>query len=147
MLCVLDARLVEITEIFANPPQPETPAPEEQPEPPADEAAPTPEVAVGGLPPSVAPSGSFHFMQEDELEASPELGQSAAEQQEWVQVSESETAPEIEVSETTVELHADGHTLVQETVTVTTTSEVSPVFAESQVTLKECCGRSQVTVL
>lgn len=64
-------------------------------------------------------------MQEDELEANPELSQSAVEQQEWVQVSESEAPPaEVEITETTTEVHVNGHAVVQETTTITTTVEV-----------------------
>ncbi|KAH8083800.1 hypothetical protein BXZ70DRAFT_958202 [Cristinia sonorae] len=118
------SRLVEITQTFANPAQTEPSTAESvgQSIEQSDESVPTPDVAVGGLPTSLGASGSFHFMQEDELEANPEL---SASQQEWVQVNESEVTPEVEITETTTEVHVNGHTVVEESVTVTTTAEVS----------------------
>lgn len=58
-----------------NPPRAPTPAEEDVPEAePVDEEVPAPsvepDVAVAGVPP-ITPSGSFHFMQASELEATP----------------------------------------------------------------------------
>ena len=123
----LDSRLAEIIQIFDNPPpEDETPASQHQ-SIEESESAPTPDIPVGGLPPSLAASGgSFHFMQEDELEANPELSQSVVEQQEWVQVHEIEIeTPNVEVTETT-EVHVNGNVAIEETTVVTTTAEVCP---------------------
>lgn len=121
---VTDNRLVEITQRFAHPAATETPESEEQSIEQSEESTPTPEIAVGGLPPSLATSGSFHFMQEDELEANPELSQSATEHQEWVQVESETTSPEVEVMETMAKVKVNGHAVIQDIVTVTTTIEV-----------------------
>ncbi|THH30929.1 hypothetical protein EUX98_g3250 [Antrodiella citrinella] len=119
------SRLVEITQLYVNPAATETPESVEESIEQSEESAPTPEITVGGLPPSLATSGSFHFMQEDELEANPELSQSATEQQEWVQIESDAALPEVEVTETIAEVEVNGHTVVQDTVTVTTTTEYS----------------------
>lgn len=119
----IDSRLLEISQFASNPPPVAAPPSEssETIETPVPNVAEI-EVAVGGLPPTVESSNSFRFVQEDELEASEELQQSQT--SDWVQVSEAEPEEHVEVTETTTVAEVNGHTIVEETVTVTTTSEV-----------------------
>ena len=74
-----------------------------------------PEPAVGGLPPSLAPptASAFNFVQEDELEAD-EVGQEEVE----------EVPVEVDVEETVTSINVNGHTIVEDSVTITTTTEV-----------------------
>jgi len=132
------SRLLELTQIFLNPPAPLTPPVEEEPEPqpepelelePETEEEPVSAPAVGGLSASLANSGSFHFMQADELAAEPEVPV----QEQWVHVSESEQ-PDIEVTETITESEANGHHIVEETITITTTSTEAEILAPSAAT-------------
>ncbi|KZT71060.1 hypothetical protein DAEQUDRAFT_724823 [Daedalea quercina L-15889] len=108
------SRLVEITQLFLNPPPSEEPPAEEPldvtPEVPEPAEAPAGGLAsaIGG----VTTGGPFHFMQEDELE----------------QAVEPEPVPEEVVEEPVqvevVETMIDGHAVVEESITVTTTAEV-----------------------
>ena len=114
--CFADSRLVEITQLFLNPPAVEEPAVEE---PVVEESFEVVEIPVVALPSAVPAGGSFHFMQEDELaqtepEPEPEVTPEEA-------VEESTT---VEVVDTVVETEVNGHAVVEETVTVTTTTEV-----------------------
>lgn len=110
-----DTRLHEITDLFLNPPRAPTPEPEEvtvefiAPEQPTEE--PEPEPAVGGLPPLPGPTGSFRFVQEDELA------------EEETEQAQEEQAVEVDVEETTTSVNVNGHTIVEESVTFTTTTE------------------------
>ena len=110
------------------------PPPEPEEETPVEEEAPVesseaPEIAIGGLSTKIATSSSFHFMQEDELErpqAEPTL-----DEQEWVVTDdvpaeiEPVQPPPVEVEETITEAAVNGHAIVQDTVTVTETVDVS----------------------
>ncbi|KAF7793779.1 hypothetical protein EIP86_004900 [Pleurotus ostreatoroseus] len=126
------SRLHEITDLFLNPPRAPTPPVEEAPvEFIIAEAAPEelePEPAVLGLPPSLAPAvGSFRFVQEDELaaelEAEIEAQVEAEVEAELEQLQPVEEPPvEVEVEETVTEVN--GHTVVEETITVTAPAEV-----------------------
>lgn len=79
------------------------------------------EEPVVALPTAVAVGGAFHFMQEDELvQAGPETETETEPTQEEV-VEESTT---IQVVDTVLETEVDGHAVVEETVTITTTTEV-----------------------
>lgn len=72
-----------------------------------------------GLPLSIAPTSSFQFVQEDELaEEEQALEEAIAEA-----VSE-ETPADIEVTETITEVTANGHTIIEDIVTVTAITEV-----------------------
>lgn len=108
-------RLHEITDLFLNPPRAPTPEPEEvtvefiAPEQPTEEAEHEP--AVGGLPPLPGPTGSFRFVQEDELA------------EEETEQAQEEQAVEVDVEETTTSVNVNGHTIVEESVTFTTTTE------------------------
>ena len=120
-----DARLVEVSQNFANPPPPVAASESsEEPDVPPP-SLPEPEVtAVGGLPATLGTSSSFHFMQEDELEAATEeLQQSTSD---WVQVHNEPEPEQVEVTEIRTEVDVNGHSVVEGSVTVTTISEVSP---------------------
>lgn len=95
---------------------------------PAEESEPEPEPAVGGLPPSVGPTTVLRFMQEDEL----------AQEVPSEQPSPEEVPVTVEVEETIAEVNVNGHAVVEETVTITTTTEVSH--------LKGCLARADVTL-
>ncbi|KAL4248469.1 hypothetical protein ABKN59_007865 [Abortiporus biennis] len=72
------------------------------------------EVPVGGLPSDLPPTG-FRFVQDDELEQeAPAVPES--DQGEWVQVNQ-----EVEVTETISEVNVNGQTVVEDTITITTT--------------------------
>lgn len=79
------------------------------------------------LPSALGTTGSFHFMQEDELE---NQADEVIEESGWVVTPDAPTVPEVEqpaeveVVETVVEAEVNGHTVVQETTAVTTTTEV-----------------------
>lgn len=74
---------------------------------------PVEEPPVLGLPSSVgATGGSFRFVQEDELEAEPEPTT-------W-----SEQPAEVDIQETITEVTVNGHTIVEDQITITTTQEV-----------------------
>lgn len=78
------------------------------------------EPAVQGLPSSLSHGGgSFRFVQEDELEAEAQEAEPG-----WQDQAEEEQLAEVEVTETITELNVNGHTLIQDTVTITTTEEV-----------------------
>ncbi|KZT11078.1 uncharacterized protein LAESUDRAFT_721499 [Laetiporus sulphureus 93-53] len=124
------SRLAEITQLFLNPLQPEAFA-----EVLAEEAVEEPpetieqvEASVAGIPAIIGGTGSFHFMQEDELEN--QAAEPIFEQAPWTEAAEAASEPqreqpaEIEITETVVEADIDGRTVVQDTVTVTTTTEV-----------------------
>lgn len=111
-----------------NPPRPDTP-PNEPPvvvEFIATEEIEDSQPAVLGLPPSLAPQASFRFVQDDELEveAQAEAAEEAEAQSGW-QEQLDQVTPEVEVSENITELTVNGHTIVQDTITITTTAEVS----------------------
>lgn len=120
-------RLLELSELLKNPPAP-LDLPEEEELQPAveeeEEEEPVSESAVGGLPPSLAASGSFHFMQADELEAEPEPVIQDSEP--WEPVSESEL-PEVEVTEAITETEVNGHLIVEKTVTIEVEAPAPPV--------------------
>lgn len=86
----VDTRLHEITRSYLNPPRAPTPAAEEAEEE-AEEVATEPEAAT----PSAPAPGSFHFMQESELE-----GGSFEENAEWVEKAD---GAEPEAPSTTIE--------------------------------------------
>jgi hypothetical protein len=76
---------------------------------------------VGGLPPSIAiaPSSSFQFVQDDELEAE---AQEQVLQEPEAEVQEAQPDVEVtEVTETVTELNVNGHRVVEDTLTITTT--------------------------
>ncbi|PCH43727.1 hypothetical protein WOLCODRAFT_26153 [Wolfiporia cocos MD-104 SS10] len=128
------SRLVEITRLFLSPPPPEQPAEEAANE----EAEETPvevteqiEVSVAGIPPTLGGTGSFHFMQEDELENAQEpvfeQPQYAAEEQ------DAEQPAEAEVVETVVNTEINGHAFTQESVTITTTETQAPTLGDGAI--------------
>ena len=85
------------------------------------------ETPVSGIPPSAGPSGEIRFIMTDELaEAEAEAeAESQPDGGEWVEVAPTENEPaEVEVTETIVEAQINGHTIVEDTVTITTTTEV-----------------------
>ncbi|KAI0949462.1 hypothetical protein AcW1_009068 [Taiwanofungus camphoratus] len=130
-------RLHEITQIMLNPPSVPTPpseSPDEQPGESSVAVTEEPEVTVTGLPPSLGTAGSFHFMQEDELAGQAE--EPNFEEAEWVERPDVASEPEpeqpakVEVVETVVEADVNGH-VVEDSVTVTATSEVTKLVTES----------------
>ncbi|THH00884.1 hypothetical protein EW026_g1695 [Hermanssonia centrifuga] len=137
------SRFMDITELFLDPPRPASPVDEDVDEEEEEEETvivdfissevPTegvPGPAVGGLPPTAGPTnGGFTFVQEDELETTePEPDQS-----QWVdQVEEHST--EVEVLETVTEINVNGHTFVEDSVVVTTTTEI-PASASDPASL------------
>ncbi|OCH93110.1 hypothetical protein OBBRIDRAFT_790581 [Obba rivulosa] len=126
------SRLIEITHLFLNPPP--TPAPEEIVNEFVQEVTPEvvvePAVAVVGIAPPISATNSFRFMTEDELAGEndePNFEDSA----EWVERPEDTEVPaeaaalaEVEVLDTVVETNVNGQVVVEETFTVTTTTEV-----------------------
>lgn len=105
---------MDFTHRFLNPRSPSPPP--EQPAVsvefiPTESAAPEP--AVGGLPLIISTTSSFQFVQDDELEAEVEA-----------QEQEQEQHNEVEVDETITEVTINGHTVIEDTVTITTTTEV-----------------------
>ena len=128
-MTIPDSRLHEITDLFFNPPRVPTPPAETiefiATEVPVEEESPAP--VVGGLPPSVGTTGAFRFVQEDEL---------ALEDVPVEQTQQPEEAPvEVNVEETHAEADVNGHTVVEESVTVTATTEVqfSAPFLQSML--------------
>lgn len=118
-----------------NPPSVPTPpseSPDEQPGESSVAVTEEPEVTVTGLPPSLGTAGSFHFMQEDELAGQAE--EPNFEEAEWVERPDVASEPEpeqpakVEVVETVVEADVNGH-VVEDSVTVTATSEVGSIWA------------------
>ncbi|KDQ57584.1 hypothetical protein JAAARDRAFT_69680 [Jaapia argillacea MUCL 33604] len=82
-----------------------------------------PDVSVSGVPPYVSTTGSFHFMQDSELEASP------LEDASWEQpdVGQLDHGGSTEIVETTVtSIDASGDVVVEESVVVTTQTELPP---------------------
>lgn len=128
---------MEITYQSLDPPQAPSPS-----EPAAEVEQPDaePEAVVTGLPSSLGTSASLRFVVDDELEAEPEAPPAALEQStEWVHVQEAEAeveadpAPqpaEVEVTETVTEVNVNGHAVVEDSVTVTTVTEI-PASAEN----------------
>ncbi|KAL1942664.1 hypothetical protein VTO73DRAFT_4904 [Trametes versicolor] len=117
------SRVVEIKERFLNPPPaPPKEAEESQEASTVSEEAPTP---ISGIPSTVGTSGAINFILTDELaEAEAE---NAPDSNEWVDVqaqAEPEQPTEVEISETVTELEVNGHTVVEDSVTITTTTEV-----------------------
>ncbi|KAG8834678.1 hypothetical protein FRC17_007763 [Serendipita sp. 399] len=98
------SKLIGILNAHLNPPpRTATPVAEEQPEPEYTREL-TPEAsAIGGIPPTATMSGSYHFMQESELEPSTPFDEGA----EWVEHSDAATAPAAEppigIKQTTAE--------------------------------------------
>ncbi|KAI0081860.1 hypothetical protein K474DRAFT_1655725 [Panus rudis PR-1116 ss-1] len=132
------SRLLEIVQLFMNPPQPPTPEPEPAASLVHEEPTPVPDLSVGGLPSAIGNSGSFRFVVDDELEAEEQNPEPALEQStEWVHVHGEETGPvqsaEVEVSETITAVEVNGHTLVEDTVAVTTTTEVPEPAANQAI--------------
>lgn len=117
-LMTADSRLSDITYAFLNP---RVPTPPVEPEFLANE---TPleaaDIPVGGLPPTIAPTASFQFVQEDELAEEEEVLEEAI-----AEAVAEEASADVEVTETITEVTVNGHTVVEDTVTVTTTTEVS----------------------
>lgn len=116
-----------------NPPQQEAPL-EEAPivvEFVATVEEPVEESVVQGVPPSLASGGSFTFVQDDELEAEP---QQPTEPPSWPQQTE-EQPVEIEITERITEVNLDGHNIVEDTVTITTTQEVRGLIHDSRCRL------------
>ncbi|KAI0695550.1 hypothetical protein BC835DRAFT_1414834 [Cytidiella melzeri] len=109
------SRLLEITQLFTNPPPSVEPASVEPqvvvefiiPEEPAQE-----DVVIQGVPASAGVGSSFTFVQEDELEGEDQEDQEPSDD-------------DVEIIQNVTEVTANGHSFVQETVTITTTQEVS----------------------
>ncbi|CDO76730.1 hypothetical protein BN946_scf184796.g24 [Trametes cinnabarina] len=116
------SRIIEIKEQFLNPPPKEV---QEAPEPTEPVfVAKEVEAPIGGLPSTISSTGAINFILTDEL-AEAEAEQSV-ESAEWVDVQgqpEPEQPAEVEITETITEAQVNGHTLVEESVTVSTTSE------------------------
>lgn len=109
-----------------DPPQQPAPVEVDHEEPVVEESAPP----VSGISHTLTTPGGIHFIMTDELaeteaEAEAEaVGQ--ADNSEWVDVqaaAEAEQPAEVEIIETVVEAQINGHTVVEESVTVTTTTE------------------------
>ncbi|KAI8993793.1 hypothetical protein BD414DRAFT_456900 [Trametes punicea] len=119
------SRIVEIKEQFLHPPAEQ---PQEADE--IQEAAPIaeePPISVVGVPSTIGSSGSINFILTDEL-AEAEVEQPAG-SGEWVDVQpqpEVEQPAEVEITETVIETQVNGHTVVEESTTVTTTTEAPP---------------------
>ena len=107
------------------PPVQSPPPPEPQPHP-VDESDIAP---VSGIPPTVGASEGIRFMMADELaevEAEVEAATGTQPESEWVEVEAK--PPAVEITETVVETEMNGHTVVEDVVTITTTTEVSAIF-------------------
>ncbi|KAI0371149.1 hypothetical protein BV20DRAFT_965824 [Pilatotrama ljubarskyi] len=119
------SRILEIKDQFLHPPPPQPKAAEE-PQEPVAEAEEVP-ASVSGIPSTIGTSGGINFILTDELaEAEAE---NPAESGEWVDVQaqpEPEQPAEVEITETVTEAQVNGHTVVEESVTITTTTEVPP---------------------
>ncbi|CAL1707036.1 unnamed protein product [Somion occarium] len=120
------SRLLEITQQFLNPPRVPTPVPEPVADLEEPAAAAEPEITVGGLPLSLGTSASFRFVVDDELEAEAEAQPALEQSTEWVHVNDTEATQvaEVDVVETVTEVNVNGHTFVEDSVTLTTTAEV-----------------------
>ncbi|KAH9855194.1 hypothetical protein C2E23DRAFT_751794 [Lenzites betulinus] len=120
------SRILEIKEQFLNPPPQKPTEPEEEIEeaPAVSEETPT---SVTGVPSAISTIGGINFILTDELaEAETENVQDSGE---WVDVQaqpEPEQPAEVEITETVVTAEVNGHAVVEESVTITTTTEVSP---------------------
>ncbi|GJE94905.1 hypothetical protein PsYK624_110810 [Phanerochaete sordida] len=113
------SRFSDITYAFLNP---RVPTPPVEPEFLASETpieAAAADVAVGGLPSTIAPTASFQFVQEDELADEEEALEEAL-----AEAIGEEAPADVELTETITEVTVNGHTVIEDTVTVTTTTEV-----------------------
>ncbi|TFK94620.1 hypothetical protein K466DRAFT_292806 [Polyporus arcularius HHB13444] len=86
--------------------------------------------SVIGLPPTVGTSGGIHFIMTDELaEEEAELETEAqADSGDWVAVEaavEAEPPAQVEISETVVEAEINGQAVIEESIIMTTTTEVA----------------------
>ena len=108
-----DSRFADITYQFLNPRAPTPLAADPVVEfLPSDTPVDVPDVPVSGMPPSMAAATSnFQFVQDDELEAESER-------------RETEEPADVQVTETATEVTVNGHTLIEDTITVTTMTEV-----------------------
>ena len=79
-----------------------------------DEPAQETDVVIQGVPASAGAGSSFTFVQEDELQA----------EQEEAEPSDDD----VEIIQTVTEIHTEGHNIVQESLTITTTHEVSSLI-------------------
>ncbi|KAI0655963.1 hypothetical protein C8Q70DRAFT_922658 [Cubamyces menziesii] len=123
------SRILEIKDRFLNPP-PEEPREAEEPQESADVDAVSvdPPVSVAGIPSTIGSSGGINFIVTDEL-AEDENEQVAEVASEWVDVQPQPVAEkpvEVEITETVTEAEVNGHAVVEESITVTTTTEVPP---------------------
>ncbi len=115
--------MVEIKERFLNPP----PAPPKEAEESQDASTVSEEApaSISGIPSTIGTSGAINFILTDELaEAEAET---APDSNEWVDVQaqpEPEQSAVVEVSETVTAVEVNGHTVVEDSVTITTTTEV-----------------------
>ncbi|KAI0769327.1 hypothetical protein BD413DRAFT_81589 [Trametes elegans] len=120
------SRIIEIKEQFLNPPPEQLKEPEQPAE--ADNVTTTTASSVIGGPSAInTSSGGINFILTDELEE-PEAEQ-PAQSGEWVEAPsqpDPEQPAEVEVTETVTEVEVNGHTVVEESVTITTTTEVPP---------------------
>ncbi|KAL7281302.1 hypothetical protein ACG7TL_004611 [Trametes sanguinea] len=119
------SRIVEIKEQFLHPPPKEVQEAEEPTE--TIFVAEQVEAPIAGLPSTLSSTGAINFILTDEL-AEAEADQST-ESAEWVDVQaqpEPEQPAEVEITETITEAQVNGHTIVEDTVTITTTTEVPP---------------------
>ena len=94
---------------------------------PEPELAPVETPSVGGVPPTISTSGGIHFIMTDELADASVEADTQPEGNEWVNVQgpvDPEPA-EVEVTETVIEAQVNGHTVVEDTLTITTTTEVT----------------------
>lgn len=120
---LLDSRIREIQDRFLRPPTPQ----EKHIEMPEPELAPVETPSVGGVPPTISTSGGIHFIMTDELADASVEADTQPEGNEWVNVQgpvDPEPA-EVEVTETVIEAQVNGHTVVEDTLTITTTTEVT----------------------
>lgn len=130
----IDARIKEIQQQFLFPESRPEPAEIVQEEPVAEESSPS----VTGVPHTIAVSGGIHFIMTDELaEAETEAAVEAlGEGVDWVDVkgpTETEQHAQLEITETIVEAEVNGHAVVEESVTVATTTEASHQFPVQRV--------------
>ncbi|KAI0829685.1 hypothetical protein BC628DRAFT_1358217 [Trametes gibbosa] len=120
------SRINEIKEHFLNPPPhvPKDPEVLEEEEAPiVSEDVP---LSVSGVPSAIGTSGGINFILTDEL-AEPESENVQDNSSGWVDVQiqpDPEQPAEIEITETTTTAEVNGHTVVEESITVTTTAEV-----------------------
>ncbi|KAI0356158.1 hypothetical protein OH77DRAFT_1423757 [Trametes cingulata] len=117
------SRILGIKDQFLHPAPPQ-PKEAEEPQEAVPESEDVP-ASVSGIPSTIGTSGGINFILTDELaEAEAE---NPVESGEWIDV-QAQPAPEqpaeVEITETVTEAQVNGHAVVEESITITTTTEV-----------------------